>query len=69
MTDTPLIKPDWRDAPSWANYLARDKDGRWFWFESEPEREECGFSASYGGKTELAEPVEIRWRQTLEKKA
>ena len=32
-----MSKPDWRDAPSWANYLAQDRDGRWFWYESKPE--------------------------------
>jgi len=29
--------PDWDDAPEWANYVAMDVDGNWFWFENEPE--------------------------------
>lgn len=29
-------KPNWNDAPEWANYLAQDKTGRWWWFKDEP---------------------------------
>jgi len=29
-------KPKWEDAPEWANYLAMDSDGAWFWFEKKP---------------------------------
>ena len=30
-------KPDWKDAPSWANYLAFSaEDKAWKWFEDEP---------------------------------
>jgi len=31
-----MVKPDWADAPEWANWLARDLDGQWNWFECEP---------------------------------
>jgi hypothetical protein len=30
------MKPDWKDAPDWANYLAQDFDGEWHWFEERP---------------------------------
>jgi len=30
-------KPDWKNAPDWANYVARDADGCWYWFENKPE--------------------------------
>ena len=30
------MKPDWGAAPEWAKYLAMDSDGRWCWFEDEP---------------------------------
>ena len=26
-------KPDWEDAPDWANWLAQDMDGEWYWYE------------------------------------
>ena len=29
-------KPDWKGAPEWANYLAQDMNGVWYWFEFEP---------------------------------
>ena len=31
-----MNKPNWKDAPEWANYLAMDSDGSWYWFELEP---------------------------------
>ena len=32
-----MSKPDWKDAPEWAQRLAMDKDGLWFWHEEKPE--------------------------------
>jgi hypothetical protein len=29
------MKPDWKDAPEWANWLAMDSDGDWYWFEDQ----------------------------------
>lgn len=26
-------KPSWDTAPEWANYLAMDGNGEWFWYE------------------------------------
>lgn len=36
MNNTNMKKPLWEMAPDWANYLAQDKSGKWFWFENEP---------------------------------
>ena len=30
------MKPDWNDAPEWANYLEIDDDGTWYWYAEEP---------------------------------
>lgn len=30
------MKPDWKDAPEWANWLAMDEDGDWFWYSETP---------------------------------
>lgn len=38
------MKPDWKDAPDWANWLAMDADGEWWWYERKPE-----FFGSYWG--------------------
>ena len=31
-----MIAIDWTNAPEWANYLAMDDDGSWWWYELEP---------------------------------
>lgn len=31
------MKPDWKDAPEWAKWLALDPSGCWYWYEAEPE--------------------------------
>lgn len=31
-----MSKPEWKDAPSWAMWLAQDKDGEWCWWNIEP---------------------------------
>lgn len=31
-----MDKPDWKDAPRWAGWLAQDKDGQWGWYEVKP---------------------------------
>jgi hypothetical protein len=30
------MKPSWNDCPEWANYLAKDASGMWFWHEEKP---------------------------------
>lgn len=30
------MKPDWKDAPEWAQWLAMDSDGEWYWYEHAP---------------------------------
>jgi hypothetical protein len=30
------MKPSWDHAPEWANYLAMDSDGCWYWYEKPP---------------------------------
>lgn len=61
-------KPSWDDAPEWANWLAQDEIGDWFWYERKPENaddDEFWFS-DYD--FELASDGEENpsWRNTLE---
>lgn len=28
--------PSWKDAPQWANCLAQNEDGTWYWWSGEP---------------------------------
>lgn len=34
------LKPSWSEAPSWANWLAMDKNGIWAWYEAKPKNGE-----------------------------
>lgn len=60
------MKPDWKDAPEWANYLAQDNSGAWFWYEGEPynDGKYCWWSS---GRDVLA-VTSPHWLQTLEKR-
>ncbi len=33
-----MSKPDWKDAPEWAAWVAMDEDGSWYWYEKEPKQ-------------------------------
>lgn len=60
------MKPDWSEAPKWANYLAMDESGVWFWYEYEPSSDEADEWLLGKGK-HLQAGYDIRkWRDTLE---
>lgn len=31
------MRTNWEDAPEWAEFLAMDSDGNWYWHEFRPE--------------------------------
>jgi hypothetical protein len=37
------MKPDWKDAPEWAQWLTFDRDG-WWWFDKKPLQKSDGTS-------------------------
>lgn len=52
------MKPDWKDAPEWAQWLAQDPCGDWFWYENKPyfgesEWVSSGGRAAWAGASEL----------------
>lgn len=62
------MKPDWKDAPEWANYVAMDSDGVWWWYRDEP-YQEGEFWTIYTAQNEGTEPVDlINWRDSLEQR-
>jgi hypothetical protein len=63
-------KPDWKDAPEWANYLAMDRDGLWAWHENKPitEKGVSVWMSSDFGKVVVAYKPEHHWRETLEER-
>ncbi len=61
------MKPDWKDAPGWANYLAMDANGNWFWHEDEPYKSNLHDWLSRG-MSRMASTIEVspQWDLTLE---
>lgn len=64
------MKPDWKDAPEWAQWLAMDEDGEWVWFQKKPEASDDngdGFWWAPVGEACYANVVGGgRWDETLE---
>jgi hypothetical protein len=40
LTRRPQTEPDWEDAPEWAEWLAQDRNGAWYWYEERPYKHE-----------------------------
>lgn len=59
------MKPTWDKAPKWAKWLAQDKDGRWFWFETEPKIDSSIWIGKDDCRLEQAIPV-TEWKTSLE---
>ena len=65
--------PRWKDAPDWANYLAQDGDGSWYWYEYpiyahedyDAWYEQKGFNGRIAGAGEAAER-NPEWRSTVQ---
>lgn len=73
---TELInRPSWEDAPEWAQWLAQDESGEWFWFEAPVEMEEEGEWFEKEGEdgridraSRGATPAGHNWRDTPEQR-
>lgn len=64
-----MSKPDWKDAPDWANYLSREPGGEWYWSETKPKVHCDGFWETEIGRWECANPDwENDWYETLEER-
>ena len=61
------MKPDWKDAPEWARYLAMDSTGYWFWFEEKPRDMATHWLVYNNGRFSLASEG-IDWTKTLEER-
>lgn len=61
------MKPDWKDAPEWANYLAMDADGYWYWYENLPWK--CADLAwrTVGQCQRVSQDANL-WKDSLEKR-
>lgn len=60
------MKPDWNDAPEWAEWLAMDADGQYWWFEKEPKFEDEEWNTNqyeYRGEMERVRTLEPHLEQ------
>ena len=65
--------PSWNDAPAWAQWLAQDIGGRWYWFEcpiyADSDDEEWYEQKGFNGGVEIAGESEERnenWSKTMQ---
>ena len=61
------MKPSWDEAPEWANWLAMDGNGLWYWYEVEPDKSDIlgYFYAENGGKYVAAISPTSEWTESL----
>ena len=60
------MKPNWKDAPDWAQYLAQGPTGAWFWFSVKPFNN-GRYWEPLEGKSQIVESVRY-WGETLEER-
>lgn len=63
-----MSKPDWKDAPEWAMWLAMDENHIWWWHQMQPSCLDSHWASdgfviyAHGGKPNLD------WYETLERR-
>jgi len=62
------MKPDWKDAPEWARWLAQDGNGVWFWYSTKPKVIQGDDRWSYGGTYKRAYVDTKGWKKSLERR-
>ncbi|AVQ10308.1 hypothetical protein [Myoviridae environmental samples] len=69
-----MSKPDWSEAPEWAQWLAQDMSGVWVWYFGgvpypqdtmwRPKSDGQGFKYKRASEGEM----NIHWKETLERR-
>jgi len=63
------MKPDWKDAPEWAKWLALNEYGEWWWYEMEPLLfYMAGHWHAESGRKLRVSPDMVNWQDSLEAK-
>lgn len=65
-----MSKPNWDDAPEWAQYLTLESDGEWSWWEVIPLYSEGGWWRQ-GSKCQIAQGISndgVSFLPTMEKR-
>lgn len=60
------MKPTWESAPPWANWLAMDGAGVWYWYEFRPETGTFGWYSKLGRVERAALIHSDIWESSLE---
>ena len=60
--------PEWEHAPDWANWIAMNSDGRWYWFAEKPELRSITWTNPWATRvTEAGRTIgRSGWTETLE---
>ncbi len=53
MTELAMNKPNWEDAPEWANFVSQDHDNTWWWYETKPTYDGYGSWETVTGDVEI----------------
>jgi hypothetical protein len=63
------IRPNWEDAPEWANFCAKNLTGEWAWYEKEPSMQYGDISTKWttDGKTVVVID-NTDWKDTLQQR-
>jgi len=61
------MKPDWKDAPEWAQWLAQDLDGVWWWYADKPSLGIKTWATDLGAIAECA-TLSTGWKESLERR-
>jgi len=65
-----MSKPKWVHAPAWAQYLAQDEGGEWYWYEHKPIAMHARHEIDYSGGNQHSRAARARihdqWRETME---
>jgi hypothetical protein len=60
------MKPDWKYAPEWAEFLAMDPGGSWCWYKLKPEPGKYSWESDLNNQVEFSGAMGIRWQDTME---
>lgn len=60
------MKPDWNDAPDWANYFVMDEDGCYYWYENKPKKASGWWYTDDGNWEQVFD--NYGWEDSLEKR-
>jgi hypothetical protein len=60
-------KPEWKDAPNYAEYLAQNYDGSWYWYSRKPINRNQKWEKQISSHESSEPSIKIKdWKNTIE---